>query len=212
MSASRSIMEEPIERIEKTEEASVTGERKCGWRPEQYPRPCLGPSIDSLYRTILGISISGGDGGKGTFIGIVSSDATVDGDEVPDDDSTTSRGVIRVVRAVDASEAEDVEELKTELKEGMCRMRGFICHLTSGALTRTGVRRGRIGDRTRVMEGDFARSSFVTISATGANTGELPSSWLLMWSARFDRRLSAVIVSDTGPVTTLKEVLNTVET
>lgn len=113
---------------------------------------------------------------------------------------------------MDASEAEEVEEVKTELKEGMCRMRGFMCHLTSGALTRTGVRRGRIGDRTRVMEGDFARSSFVTMSADGARTGELPSSRLLIWPVRFDRHLSAVIVSDTGPATTLNEVLNTVET
>ncbi len=39
------------------------------------------------------------------------------------------------------------------------------CQLMSGALTRTGVRRGRMGESTRVTSGSFARSSFVTTSA-----------------------------------------------
>lgn len=94
MSASRSIMEDPSERIDGTEEASVTGERKCGWRPKQCPRPCLGPSIDSLYRTVIGISANGGDGGRGICIGFVSSEATVSGDDLPDDDDMMSYGVI----------------------------------------------------------------------------------------------------------------------
>lgn len=69
-------------------------------------------------------------------------------------------------RTVDESEV-DVTAETTESKEGMCRRCGARRHLTSGALTRTGVRRWRIGDKTRKISGDLARSSFVMMSTAG---------------------------------------------
>lgn len=47
----------------------------------------------------------------------------------------------------------------------MCCRLGGSRHLISGALTSFGVRRGRMGDKTRMRSGDLARSSFVTMSA-----------------------------------------------
>jgi hypothetical protein len=67
-------------------------------------------------------------------------------------------------RTVDVSEA-DVLELMSESSDGMCCKPGGSRHRTSGALTSFGVLRGRMGERTRIRSGLFARSSFVTTSA-----------------------------------------------
>lgn len=94
--------------------------------------------------------------------GFVSSGMIVIIDAATDRGRAMLCGELGVGHTVDAS----VDELRTESREGMCRRCGARRHLTSGALMRIGVLRGRMGDRTRVSMGDFARSEFVTTSTS----------------------------------------------
>lgn len=119
----------------------------------------------SLHRVLTNAWYGCGRGGGGSATLAVSSGVEETEDDATDDGSATSCGEMRVGGTVDTSEAEVVDELKTESRDDICRKREPRRHLTSGALTRTGVRRGRIGERTRMIEGDFARSLFVTTSA-----------------------------------------------
>jgi hypothetical protein len=91
---------------------------------------------------------------------------TVSSEDLVESGSAMLCGTGEGGRTVEESEV-DVAAERTESKEGMCRRCGARRHLTSGALTRTGVRRWRIGDKTRKRSGDLARSSFVTTSAAG---------------------------------------------
>jgi hypothetical protein len=95
---------------------------------------------------VLGDSVvapdTGGEGGSGIATGSVSSGITVSSEDAADAGRATLRGDVGVRRTV-LAEVDIVDELRNEEKDGMCRSRRPRDHFTSGALTSTGVRRGR---------------------------------------------------------------------
>lgn len=107
-------------------------------------------------------------------MGFVSSGTTVSRDDATDSGTEMVCGEMGVGRTVETSEG-DVVEVPTESRDDMCRKRGSESLPIFGALARTGVRRGRNGDKTRIIEGGFERSSFVTMSAAGAKLKPLPT-------------------------------------
>lgn len=119
----------------------------------------------SLYFVWRERGRGGGDGGRGMVVGSVSSGVVVSRDADADGKSEMFGGTVDVGRTVETSEEGFEEELRTESRDVMCRRIGLESRPTSGALTRTGVRRGRMGDSTRVIAVGFERSSFVTMSA-----------------------------------------------
>lgn len=158
-------MEVLIERVEKPEEASVTGERRCGgWKASLPYGRGNSPGCPSATMTGAEVEVSGGEGGRGRFTGSASSGKIVTFGDATDAGRVMFCGETGVGGTVDA-EVEVVAELMTEQNEGIGRICEPRCHLTSGALTRTGVRRIRRSESARVIVGDFARSGFVTMSA-----------------------------------------------
>lgn len=105
----------------------------------------------------------GDEGGRGIVKGLNSGPIAVITDEATDAGNSSSSGSSAIGGTALDAEVKDVSELRIEESDGI-DLTPSKRQFTLGALTRTGVLRGRMGDKTRVIASGFARSSFVTIS------------------------------------------------